>query len=57
MIDISNGFIFNNPTKIFFGLGKLGMLHEEPLPGKKALLLTSQGESHIKNGALKKTIE
>ena len=57
MNTISTGFIYNNPTKIFFGIGKLGMLHTEPLPGKKALLLTSSGKSHEINGALKKTIE
>ena len=54
---VTNSFIFNNPTKIFFGVGKLGMLHTEPLPGKKALLLTSVGSSHFKNGSFEKTIK
>lgn len=57
MNDISTGFIYNNPTKIFFGKGKLGMLHTEPLPGRKALLLTSSGISYKKNGSFYKTIE
>ena len=57
MNKINNSFIFNNPTKIFFGVGKLGMLHTEPLPGKKALLLTSKGSSYKKNGSFDKTIE
>ena len=58
MIDqVSNSFIYNNPTKIFFGTGKLEMLHTEPLPGKKALLLTSAGSSYRKNGSYDKTIE
>lgn len=57
MMDVSTGFIFNNPTKIFFGVGKLKMLHTEPLPGKKALLLTSSGTSYIKSGAFEKTIQ
>lgn len=55
-MSVSKGFIFNNPTKIFFGVGKLDILHTEPLPGKKALLLTSSGKSHLLNGALDKTI-
>lgn len=57
MNKIPLSFIFNNPTKIFFGVGKLGMLHTEPLPGKKALLLTSCGSSYKKNGCFDKTIE
>ena len=35
-------FVFDNPTKLLFGTGKLGELHKEKLPGKKALLLLSQ---------------
>lgn len=54
---VLNGFIYNNPTKIFFGTGKLDMLHTEPLPGKKALLLTSAGRSYRENGSFDKTIE
>ena len=57
MEQVLNSFIFNNPTKIFFGAGKLEMLHTEPLPGKKALLLTSAGSSYRKNGSFDKTIE
>ena len=33
------------------------MLHTEPLPGKRALLLTSSGRSYLINGSLEKTIE
>ncbi len=54
---ISAGFIFNNPTKIFFGVGKLNMLHTEPLPGKKALLLTSAGTSYRRSGAFEALVE
>lgn len=57
MEDVNNSFIYNNPTKIFFGVGKLGMLHTEPLPGKKALLLTSSGKSYFKSGVFEKTID
>lgn len=44
-------FCFNNPTKIIFGSGKLGTLHEQTLPGKKALLLISNGKSTKLNGS------
>ena len=50
-------FIFNNPTKLLFGTGKLGELHSEKLPGKKALLLLSKGQSVHKNGSYDKTVE
>ena len=50
-------FIYNCPTKIFFGVGKLGQLHTEPLPGKKALILTSTGNSFKRNGSFEKLKE
>lgn len=50
-------FVFNNPTKLLFGTGKLGELHNEKLPGKKALLLTSNGQSIYKNGSFDKTVD
>lgn len=50
-------FVFNNPTKLLFGVGKLGELHSEKLPGKKALLLLSKGQSVHKNGSYDKTVE
>ena len=49
-------FVFNSPTKLLFGAGKLGELHNEKLPGKKALLLTSRGQSIYKNGSFDKTV-
>ena len=45
-------FDFNNPTRILFGRGKLGTLARQELPGKKALLLLSNGNSARRNGAL-----
>lgn len=50
-------FVFNNPTKLLFGVGKLGELHNEKLPGKKALLLLSKGQSVHRNGSYDKTVE
>ena len=45
-------FNFYNPTKILFGRGKLQALHEQELPGKKAMLLISNGKSTKMNGSL-----
>lgn len=50
-------FVFDNPTKLLFGTGKLSELHNEVLPGKKALLLTSAGKSYITNGSFNKIVE
>ena len=37
---------------VLFGAGQLGHLHEETLPGKKALIVTSNGQSAKKYGYL-----
>lgn len=47
-----NNFIFNMPTRVLFGAGQLNHLHEEGLPGKKALIVTSNGQSTKKYGYL-----
>ena len=52
-----NDFTFYNPTKLLFGAGKLAELHNEKLPGKKALFLISNGKSTKTNGSLSKTEE
>lgn len=49
-------FDFFNPTRILFGSGMLGALGGQQLPGKKALLLTSNGKSTKANGYLDRTI-
>ena len=49
-----NSFIFNMPTRVLFGAGQLQNLHNEVLPGKKALLATSNGQSTKKHGYLGK---
>lgn len=48
-------FYMNVPTKIFFGKGQLNNLSKMPLPGKKALLLISDGKSAKTNGYLSRT--
>lgn len=48
-------FNFNNPTNLIFGSGSLNKLGEQNLPGRKALLLTSNGKSTKANGYLDRT--
>lgn len=49
-------FNFNNPTNLIFGSGALNSLGKQKLPGKKALLLTSNGKSTKVNGYLDRVI-
>ena len=46
-------FDFYMPTKVLFGPGQLAHLHEQNFPGKKALIVTSNGSSVKKYGYLK----
>lgn len=46
-----------SPTKLLFGPGMLSRLADEPMPGTKALLLTTFGRSTITNGSLARTQE
>ena len=45
-------YTFHVPTKVLFGPGVLKKLHEEKLPGKKALVVISNGKSTRTNGSL-----
>lgn len=45
-------FNFYNPTRIVFGSGKLKTLSKQNLPGKKAVILISNGKSTKLNGSL-----
>ena len=45
-------YTWNVPTKVLFGAGKLKELHNETLPGKKALVVISNGKSTRLNGSL-----
>lgn len=45
------------PTKLLFGCGKLNELGNQTLPGKKALLLISNGKSVRSTGTLDRTVE
>ena len=45
-------YTFQVPTKVLFGPGALKKLHEEKLPGRKALVVISNGKSVRANGYL-----
>lgn len=45
-------FQFFMPTKVLFGAGQVKNLHLEQMPGKKALVVTSNGQSTKKYGYL-----
>lgn len=58
MIPIMNmHFDFYNPTRIRFGAGELNNLHRQSMPGRKALLLISNGKSVRTTGTLDRTVE
>lgn len=45
------------PTRILFGTGQLNNLHTQTMPGKKALIIISNGKSTRANGYLARTEE
>lgn len=45
------------PTRVMFGVGILNRLSEQPLPGKRALIVISNGKSTRANGYLARTEE
>lgn len=45
------------PTRIIFGAGSLNKLSRQKLPGKKALVVISNGKSTRANGYLDRTLE
>lgn len=45
------------PTRILFGAGSLSLLGQQKLPGKRALIVTTNGKSVFRNGAYDKTVE
>ncbi len=49
-------FNFYNPTNIIFGSGSLEKLSAQRLPGKKAMLLISNGSSTRENGSFDRTL-
>ena len=54
---MSMKFNFNNPTNLFFGKGALNELGSLAMPGKRAMVLISNGNSTKVNGYLDRTLE
>ena len=50
-------FCYDVPTRTIFGAGSLNSLHRHPLPGKKALVVISNGKSTRANGYLDRTLK
>lgn len=50
-------YMMYDPTRVLFGAGQLNYLHEQTMPGQKALLVISNGKSTRENGALDRTVE
>lgn len=48
-------FHYFMPTRTLFGPGQLNELHSQQLPGKKAMIVVSNGKSVKENGALGRT--
>lgn len=56
-MDTRLSFVFPGQTAVFFGAGQLNNLHTLPMPGKKALIVISNGKSTRVNGYLDRTLE
>jgi len=52
---MNSSFTFDMPTRVLFGPGQLNHLRNEALPGRKALIVTSGGQSTKKYGYLART--
>lgn len=48
---------FFDPTRVLFGAGQLNNLHAQAMPGKKAMVVISNGKSTRASGALDRTLE
>lgn len=56
-MEIMINFNFYNPTNLIFGSGSLNKLGDQKMPGKKAMVLISNGKSTKENGYLDRTLE
>lgn len=52
-----SAYHFYLPTRVLFGAGKLNELHKYPMPGRKAMVVISNGKSTRENGSLARTQE
>ena len=50
-------YVWNLPTKVLFGEGMLNELHNEEMPGKKAMIVIFNGKSMKNNGWIDEVID
>ena len=53
---MSDSYTFFAQTRVLFGAGKLAELGDAPLPGRRALVVTTGGKSVKANGYLDRTL-
>ena len=53
----NNNYDMYIPTRVMFGAGMLNKLSEQPMPGRRALIIISNGKSTRANGYLARTEE
>jgi alcohol dehydrogenase len=56
MEELKMSFNMYVPTRFIFGCGRLSELHKQKLPGKKAMVVISNGKSTKENGSLDLTV-
>lgn len=56
-METNKKFNFYNPTRLYFGASELNQLNTHTMPGKKALLIISNGKSTRTNGYLSRVEE
>ncbi len=55
-MDTKTSFDYDVPTRTLFGAGCLNELHKQTMPGRKAMVVISQGKSVRANGYLSRTL-
>lgn len=56
-METNTQFYYDIPTRTIFGAGSLNRLHQQALPGKRALVVISNGKSTRTHGYLDRTLE
>lgn len=56
-METNNNYDMYIPTRVMFGAGMLNKLSEQSMPGKRALIIISNGKSTRANGYLARTEE
>ncbi len=54
-METNNNYDMYIPTRVMFGKGMLNKLGDQPMPGRRALIIISNGKSTRANGYLART--